>query len=448
MTPLELLSEELDNVKRALRETLRHDYGPELSTEYYNECAARLEEIEKANQRVLPTDSRTISAHLAELSLVATWVSLIERSHLGEFSWPFANRLRAMATALFAEQNLKGDRLDPIIHIVAEGQEYQIVYEPIVPVSSGRKRFLIVAFPRSLKHHVLLHAIFGHELGHTALHATDTGSLLHSEVMTAFSNNGPITNANTITTWLNDANAPTEVKDALQDFQTQTGRPYVFDENSRQMWLVELCCDLFGLILFGPSFLAAHKTSLQPSHPDPFEFELGDSTHPPYAVRHKMLVRATQLLGWHNPVTTTANDGIYHAENELLNYILDDPYNNWAAIFDDVQLDAAIAGVKKIFVPFPDLAYVPNDSETLVQLVRRLENGLPPLLADIESDGSPNLTKLEISNTLYAGWVFWEGRSHLNITDFQPTFLLANMLCNHALLQQSAVDEVITFGKI
>ena len=67
---------------------------------------------------------------------------------------------------LLSEVLLSGGTIEPIIHVIAEGEGYQIVYEDIS--SSVKSRFAIVAFPRSLKHHVLLHTIFGHELGHTA----------------------------------------------------------------------------------------------------------------------------------------------------------------------------------------------------------------------------------------------------------------------------------------
>jgi hypothetical protein len=93
MSPLEFLHEEFENVKRALKETLRHDYVPERSKAYYDECVARLAEISKSISGVSPTDDVRIAGHVNELSLLAHWISFIERSHLGEFSWPFAEEL-------------------------------------------------------------------------------------------------------------------------------------------------------------------------------------------------------------------------------------------------------------------------------------------------------------------------------------------------------------------
>jgi len=137
MTPLEFLKEEFDNVRRALDETLRHDYGPEQSVDYYHECEARLTDIDAEISRIAATDAAKIYTYLSQLSYVATFVSLIERSRLGEFSWPFADELRRIAKTLLAEKDLKGDLLDPIIHVVSEGQGYRIYYEAQVPVASS-----------------------------------------------------------------------------------------------------------------------------------------------------------------------------------------------------------------------------------------------------------------------------------------------------------------------
>jgi hypothetical protein len=109
VTPLEFLREEVGNVELALNETLRYDYGPEQGREYYKECADRLSEIKATGFATQPADLRTIQALLNELRQLSSWILLIERSHLGEFSWPFADELKGMAIALLSERNLKGD---------------------------------------------------------------------------------------------------------------------------------------------------------------------------------------------------------------------------------------------------------------------------------------------------------------------------------------------------
>jgi hypothetical protein len=284
MTPLEFLQEEFDNVELALGETLRYDYGPERSRPYYDECAARLARIKKEIPRISANDFQTIRDRLDELSSLARWISLIERSHLGEFSWPFAEELRDIATALLTERNLKSTPASPIIHIIAEGEGYQIEYERPVSSPSGGRRFAVVAFPRPLKHHVLLHTIFGHELGHTALHTTGAGGagrILQVEVMSALQTSGPMASAGNTTAWLNNPNAPPEVRTELAGYATMVGQAYLFDDYYRKQWLDELICDLFGLLLFGPGFAAAHQALLKPTHPSPYRFNLFEPTHPP-----------------------------------------------------------------------------------------------------------------------------------------------------------------------
>ena len=72
------------------KKTLRHDYGPELSAEFYEECARRLDKIKKQVQpgAISDTDRVGIAALLADLGNLANLIVLIERSHLGEFSGP------------------------------------------------------------------------------------------------------------------------------------------------------------------------------------------------------------------------------------------------------------------------------------------------------------------------------------------------------------------------
>src|SRR6185312_16900882 len=126
MTPLEFLREEFQSAQRLLRETLRHDYGPAQSSDYYGECELRLDGIAKDIPSIGPSDRRKISTYFEQLNYLNTFVLLIERSRLGEFSWPFAYELREMADLLLSERDLQGTLLPPITHIVAEGQGYRI----------------------------------------------------------------------------------------------------------------------------------------------------------------------------------------------------------------------------------------------------------------------------------------------------------------------------------
>src|SRR5258708_3271635 len=151
MAPLEFLCEEFENVKRALDETLRHDYAPGRIKEYYDECASRLKHIERALPAVTPADLQQISDLLGELSSISFWIALRERSRLGEFSWPFEDVLRQAAEALLNDINMRGEKIAPIVQVVSDGIEYQINYEPSSSSAVNTHRFVTISFPRPLK---------------------------------------------------------------------------------------------------------------------------------------------------------------------------------------------------------------------------------------------------------------------------------------------------------
>lgn len=279
----------------------------------------------------------------------------------------------------------------------------------------------MVAFQRSLKYHALFHCLFGHELGHTALQTPSAGAVLDAEVIGAFTSSGPMSDKIAINIWANNP--------AGQQI----------DNEYRESWLIEFSCDLFGLILFGPAFLAAHRTYLSHIDPDPYHIDFSGPTHPPYALRHKMLRRVMELLDWHTPIT---NDEFEH---EFLRHILEDPYKSWAQIFDDAQLGRAISGIKQVMNPIQHLAYKRPTAEVLMELVLRLSKRLPPILAQVDSEGKPALTKVSISQTLHAGWAYWIGREKLSAAELM-TFFEVNRLCDLALLQQRAINDALDAG--
>jgi hypothetical protein len=432
MQPKEFLLEEYESVRRALNETLRFDYGsPDLTRDYYEECAARLDIIKMSIARIKSSD---IWALLGELSELARWISYIERSRLGEFSWPFAEEIRKIAKPLLAETLLSGP-IEPIIHVIAEGEGYQIAHEDIT--SSVRARFAIVAFPRPLKHHVLLHTIFGHELGHTAQITSAAGSQLADSVVKPLCSKGHLSDVTAMTAWVHDPKAPTEIKADLQQWRADRGEEFEFDEYYRESWYIELVCDLFGLLLFGPAFAAAHKALLLPMHRTPYGIPLIGPTHPSYAVRHKMLVRAIRFLKWDSPVTSSSSIA-RQAEMAALEYILKDPYDEWASFFDDTQLGDAVSGVADVLHNFGGHCYKQPDGSTIEELVRRLVDRTPPIVADISKEGVPILHETAMAHTLYAGWIYWLGRGELKIKE-PLSFLLVNSLCDQALLQECGI---------
>jgi hypothetical protein len=436
VTPLEFLQQEYLNVHRTLDETLRYEYGPEASREYYDECKARLSRIQNAIKRLAPTDLQSISDQLDELSEIADWIFLIERSHLGEFSWPFAEAIRDLARQLLSETNLSGEVIEPIIHVVAEGEGYQIVYERQVPTPSTDRRFTIVAFPRPLKHHVLLHALFGHELGHTALKTADAGQLLVTKVI-PHPEQGALADATTLADWLTNPATPSDIRLAAQSEAANYSDPDLFFEYMRNKWRDEFFCDLFGLLLFGPGFMAAHRAYLGPRSPVPFGFSV---THPPDALRQRLLVEALKILKWTNPATA-ADGGVIDEEEKFLKALVVDPHASAPQLFDRKALAAAVNGGITVLKDLGGLEYKLPPAETVQTLVKRLADRLPPINSSLNEKGEPVLIKLDTSHILYAGWVYWHGR--LSLSKSPLDFFTVNRLCDQALLQQRAINDCL-----
>lgn len=433
MTPLDYLREEFENVSTTLKETLRHDFGPSDGKAYFNECKRRLETLKRQIDKIVEPADERIPDQLDALAGIANRVSLIERSHLGEFSWPFAEAIRMLANGLVVEKDLKGEFSPHIVHMIAEGTGYHIRTERH-PDRLAKRRLAIVAFPRQLKHHVLMHALFGHELGHAAFFTNVAGAKCQSLVIPELRKKGPLQNVTTLTEWLNGEAAPDIVKERVKRL---AGHP--IRSAQLEQWALELMCDLFGLLTFGPAFVAAHRTLLEPSSHSPHDVELKNSTHPPLAVRRAMLVKAMRLLGWDKPTITEAG-AVQEAEKAMIEYVMECPDDKWCDIFEDAQLKSAIEKLTTVFEGNERLQAHPPDGELTSKLVHRLSKRLPPIVEEIDAQGQATHSDIRLDQCLYAGWVYWLGREKLDEDARSLTFLQTNRLCDQALLQQRAIE--------
>jgi len=331
-----------------------------------------------------------------------------------------------------------GHKTHPIIHVVADGRGYRIWNEDTVQTASSSRRFAIVLFPRPHKDHVLLHAIFGHELGHAALGTTEVGAALGSQLYPALTS-GKMSTDDAATAWLNREDAPEEIKAGLTDYESRYHEPFRLNDEIRYWWLQEFICDLCGLLLFGPAFLAAHKAIIQPAHPNPFKIDLLEPTHPPYGIRHKTLVQAMRFLQWHKTITLAADRDFHLAEVEFLTNLTSDPFSQWAKLFSDEELENAVRGIQSVLGA---VQYTPPLAAELVGLIDRLKNSLPPICDGLRENGDIELVKTDFRKILHSGWVFWSGRDRLSPPSELP-FLETNRLCNQALLQQRAINEFL-----
>jgi hypothetical protein len=389
-------------------------------------------------------ERETIATQMRALGALGSRISLIERSLFGEFSWPFASIIEGVADRLFVESSVDKDGnpidLTPIVHVVAEGADYQIVDDEVPP--PGERSIIIVAFPRQLKHQVLLHAIFGHELGHTAINAERTGRQIAISVIPKACQ-GPLQNATQANSWIKRPDAPRGVRDAIE-----AGEDIQIQEQALVNWRQEIICDLFGLRLFGPAFAAAHRAIIEPLCPGHDYFDPESTTHPPYPVRQRVLATAIKLLNWDEPVSLSDGSPLHASECALIAYITESSNEPWFSIFNDAQVSELLGGIEQVLDPY-SLSYSPPSREDLHELVRRLAHERPPISQSLDTRGQPTNREIEGMHCLYAGWCYWFGRSQLTdearkneATVQQLSFLELNRLCDQALLQQRAIQLV------
>lgn len=438
MQRIDFLREEHASVARALREALRHDYGPERSSDFYSECESRLATIADAIEANPGMDPVEVANQLEALASVGSRVALLERSHLGEFSWPFAYAIREIAERLFREDEASGPST-PIVHVVAEGIGYHIWDDDLD--SMFRHRIMIVAFPRHLRHHVLLHTIFGHELCHPALKGGQAMDTLFDRVLPAMVR-GPLRDEGAFVAWLGRGDAPERVRRLV-------AAGLAITDEQLQNWCFELLCDLFGLVLFGPAFAAAHRMILEPLHPPPEDYSFSSATHPPYPLRKRLIADAMRLLDWLRP--TVDEEGPERgAEEKLLAYAGGDAPDAWNRLVDDADLREMLDALAEIFAPFPGLAYSRPDGAKTAELLGRLVRCRPPIAQAMGGDGVPCNDRVPLQHCLYAGWAFWFGMDGLRTGQLarrpdtpKLDFLQVNRLCEQALLQQRAIDAIL-----
>lgn len=432
MNPLLYVEEEYGNVERALKETLRYDYSPGKTVEFYNECKFRLHRIREELDALRSEPDAGTSRIVSQLWDLSNRLTFIERSHLGEFSWPFAQEIERIALRLLSEEEDLRSRIEPIIHMIAEGTSYQILSEEVLG-ENKRKRMYTVAFPRQLKHHVLMHALFGHELGHATFYSTTRpgGGSSIDKVVRALRQKSELRNAASVHQWMSRADAPERVR-------AKAAPGKLISETNLEHWHVELVCDLFGLLIFGPSFAAAHRAYLEPSCRSVHEIEIERTSHPSYALRRTLLAQAQRLLSWDKPVTRRSGP-VRRAETALITYAAGDDFGDWPKVFHDDQVKEALQLIRDHFEATGSHVARPPDPVVLATLYDRIARHLPPIGERIEASGLPTSFGVRLEEQLYAAWAFWLSRND-PATREDLSFLQLNQLCDMAFLQQQAID--------
>ncbi|SRR6266851_2871948 len=438
MNTKQFLLEECENVRSTLQEALRHDYSAGSSEEFYKEFRVRLTQLSKLIESTGLDDVFLLRELAFELSLLSTLLHKIERSHAGEFSWPFAERLKNLAIPLCRDKFLPAGN-DPIIRVYAEGGlgSYKINLEDDLSRLFNNKRIFTIVFPRTLKHHVLLHTIFGHEIGHAAWIIPAQQADLKKKVLTPLRREGPLTSSSSAEIWLEKAKAPT----LLEQIRRRDPDPgkFKFNRQKYDSWFEEFMCDLFGVVTFGPSFVAAHQTLLLGL--DPTGYSWGPR-HPPYACRKAMLRQACKHLHWDTYDKKIRGGSLRsHVRKFLDTYLDSSAPDPWEDVFTQKQVADAVDALNEILTGAGTTSFTMPDELALSKLIGMLAERIPPCGSDISGSENPKNHVIDFRYILMAGWI-----ASSNVTSLTPKkekildFSQINKLCEMGILHQRAID--------
>lgn len=427
------LLQECENVKDLLEKTLRHDYGLEDSRDFFDECSDRLsfitDEIRAADEK----DLSTLRSRGRSLDQLAVLICRIERSSLGEYSWPFLHELKKISSAICRESTLHEVDAEQKVFVFAEGglASYAIDTEPNRPTASG-KRLLTIVFPKSLKNFVLLHPILGHELGHAIWRVSKHEHTLRKQVFPHLCRkSGVLRSARSTAARLFSPDAPPEFRDYLTQIPHIT-KANVFRYFDWDAWTEEVLCDLIGLVTFGPGFVAAHCRLLYTI--DPSGLFLGQE-HPPVAWRVNMILAGATLLGYDK--LPSEKNTRFVPTKKFWDYTKKFAKSaSWYELLPTAQLRDALNGIKTLLDNHPPASYPIPEDEQMDGLIAKLAKLVPPVGHEIADDSPPKSFNVDFRHIIYAGWI---AEHH----EPKPPFKRINQLCEHAIMQQQAIEIIL-----
>ena len=436
MSSKAFLLEECENVRDLLEKTLRHEYGLDSSHHFFDECSTRLRFLTNEIASADPANTALLQSHGAFLSDLAELICRIERSSLGEYSWPFVHELKKIASAICRENTLTDPDAAPHVYVFAEGGlSAYAIYPELRRPSAAKQRLLTIVFPKSLKNFVLLHPILGHELGHAIWQCSKHQKTLVNDVLRHLRRTGSnLEHPAATAAHLFAANAPAAFKAALAKHPSLT-QASMFTHANWGAWIEEILCDLIGLVTFGPSFLAAHARLLFSVDPTGMSFS---SRHPPVAWRFNMIRTCASILGY--DVQPPATSPIRAMSDSFWAYMgTFKQADAWYDFLDLALLTDAINGVQALLGAHAPSAYVPPAFDILETLAGKLTNLVPPVGNGIGVDDLPINQIVDFRHIIFAGWLATKDPT-------QIPFKQVNQLCEHAIMQQHAID--MTLNKV
>jgi len=421
------------NVRDLLDKTLRFDYGFDGSREFFEECIARLEFITSELNAASETDLNAVETNGGHLNELAGLICRIERSSLGEYSWPFVEELKKIAVATCTEATLHGDK-PPKVYVLADGglDRYAIYSEKKKP--SGSKRLILtIVFPKSLKHFVLFHSILGHELGHAIWHRSKHQQYIKSRVIAVLADPaGIFASPQATARHLYSQSAPQEAKDFLS--RVGFGEAELFSNVQWTAWLEEILCDLIGLVTFGPSFVAALCELLYGLTPSGVTF---GRSHPLTSWRVNLILKGATLLGY--DAVPESSHPLHNDLQAFWSYARGfQKSGTWFDVFSESQIGSVLAAIQELLGRLPPASYGAPTFDALYELLAQLKKQIPPVGFKINERGESVCNSVDFRHITFAGWI----ASKCNPTAEVP-FSLINKLCEHAIMQQRAIDTML-----
>ena len=438
MTTKAFLLGECDNIGALLDRTLRFDYGLEGSFEFYEECSARLGILQSELNAVDPANLPQVGILSRGLAELTQLICRIERSSIGEYSWPFVEELKRIAASICTEATIDDPDAPLKVYVLAEGalDAYCIYHERLRP-SYAKRRLLTIVFPKTLKHFVLLHSILGHEIGHAIFGCTKHQATLVKDVLSHLTHVGGAfeTAAATAAHIFSNTVPPSVLADLSSRGATEANLFVEFSDWSS--WWEELLCDVIGLVSFGPAFVAAECSLLYSL--DVTGLGVGPY-HPLVAWRINLLRRGAKLLGL--DLLPENDSPLKEAMQEFWNYIdtfvKNDP---WCDVLDDAEFLAALNGAEKLLSLHKPAAYPPPSFEAMEKMLSAIHRLVPPVGFAVDSQGEPHCDNVDFRHILYVGWI--ESRRQ---NGSGTTFSIVNKLCEHAIMQQRAISIALEGG--
>lgn len=428
MQPKAFLLQECKNVKDLLDSTLQYEYGIEGSQDFFDECSTRLELIGDELSIADEVDAEALSDIGSRIINLADLICRIERSALGEHSWPFVAELRKVALACCVDSGVMSK--PPLIHVISDGGLDGYAMNPEMAKPGYRnRRVLTIVLPRSARHHVLLHSILGHEIGHAMYRCSERQHDLDVDVL-AVLRHGIFASEASLASHLYAATAPAEAQAfaaALHGRGITQANLFLWAD--AEAWIEEVLCDLVGLVTFGPSFVAATCDLLPALSPGGAEF---GASHPPTGWRINTVLRCAEILGFNDLPSAEhacheALKGFWTAMKALRRA---DP---WYDVFSDAQLNQSITNIQALLAPLAPACCPTAAPEVIDRLLAQLQNGIPPTGYVLSAKGKPECQAIDFRHIIFAGWIACQ-------TQPPEQFEKINLFCEHGVMQQAGIN--------